>query len=305
MKLKGNIASGLVTFEVAAELGSFTQAAIYLNITTGAISQQINLLEEQLSIILFERHSRGVRLTQAGQQLYKVVKSSLEDISEVIAALHQEENFDGEVRLKLTPSFAFKWLVPRLERFYNRYPNISIQTFAEGALVDHQSNNFDLAIDYSQSANFQQKSDLFLSEQLLPVMSPEYFKAFKWQDTSVENQQTIWQSVTLLHDAQPWHGASKNTEWQYWFNHMGITADSLQGHYFNRTDMAMAAAEAGLGIAMARYALVEEDFKQGKLVSPFNPIAANAGYYLIQHHSSSAINCFKQWLLDEKQKFIN
>jgi len=234
-----------------------------------------------------------------------VVKSSLEDISEVIAALHQAENFDGEVRLKLTPSFAFKWLVPRLKRFYNRHPNISIQTFAEGALVDHQSNNFDLAIDYSQSANFQQKSNLFLSEKLLPVMSPEYFKTFNWQDTSAENQQTIWQSVILLHDAQPWHGASKNTEWQYWFNHMGIKADSLQGHYFNRTDMAMAAAEAGLGIAMARYALVEEDFKQGKLVSPFNPIEANAGYYLIQHHSSSAINCFKQWLLDEKQDFIN
>lgn len=304
MKLKGNMVSGLVTFEVAAQLGSFTQAAIYLNITTGAISQQINLLEAQLSITLFNRHSRGVRLTESGLQLYKVVKNSLEDINKVIDELHQEQKFDGEVRLKLTPSFAFKWLVPRLHKFYSLYPNISIQTFAEGALVDHQNTNFDLAVDYGQSTYLHQERDFFLPEKLIPVMSPEFLKEFNWQDTPNENQQELWKSVTLLHDAQPWKNATKNVEWQYWFKQMGIKADSHQGHFFNRTDMAMAAAEAGLGIAMARYTLVEEDFKQGKLVSPFEPIKANAGYCLIQHHASPAINCFKQWLLDESQNFI-
>jgi DNA-binding transcriptional LysR family regulator len=130
-------------------------------------------------------------------------------------------------------------------------------------------------------------------------MSPSYFKQFDWHNSALDNQQKIWQSVTLLHDAMPWRNAKKHEEWEYWFDQMKIKADSHQGHFFNRTDMAMAAAEAGLGIALARYALVEDDFKQGRLISPFKPIKANAGYYVIQHHTSSIIQCFKLWLLTE------
>ncbi|MGB2740716.1 MAG: LysR substrate-binding domain-containing protein [Cognaticolwellia sp.] len=299
MALKGNIFSGLVTFEVAARLGSFTKTASQLHITTGAISQQINLLESQLSLKLFERHSRGISLTEDGKQLYQVVQHNFADIENVIDELRQGQSPDGEIKLKLTPSFAYKWLIPRLEKFYNLYPNISIQTYAEGALVDHHNSNFDLAIDYGKSPYTNQDAQLLMSEQLIPVMSPSYFQRFDWQDNSAKNQQQIWQSVTLLHDAMPWRNAKKHAEWQYWFEQMHIKAESNQGHFFNRTDMAMAAAEAGLGIALARYALVEEDFKQGRLTSPFQPINANTGYYIIQHRSSSVIECFKAWLLTQ------
>lgn len=301
MAIKGSIFSGLVTFEVAARLGSFTKAANDLHITTGAVSQQINLLEKQLSITLFVRHSRGIKLTDAGQQLYQVVKPNFADIENVIDNLKSEQQPDGEIKLKLTPSFAYKWLVPRLQKFYSLYPNISIQTFADGALVDQQNNDFDLAIDYGQSPYVNKTAELLLSEKLVPVMSPSYFKRFNWQDSSLANQQKIWQSVTLLHDAMPWRDAKKHAEWDYWFAEMKIKADCHQGYFFNRTDMAMAAAEAGLGIALARLALVQDDFKQGRLISPFQAIDANAGYYVIQHHSSSAIECFKLWLLSESQ----
>lgn len=299
MALKGNIFSGLVTFEVAARLGSFTKTANQLHITTGAISQQINLLESQLSLKLFLRHSRGISLTADGKKLYQVVQHNFADIEKVIDELRQGQSPDGEIKLKLTPSFAYKWLIPRLKKFYNLYPNISIQTYAEGALVDHQDSNFDLTIDYGQSPYHNQHAQLLLKEQLIPVMSPSYFQRFDWQNNSTENQQQIWQSVTLLHDAMPWKNAKKHEEWQYWFEKMAIKTQSNQGHFFNRTDMAMAAAEAGLGIALARYALVEEDFKQARLTSPFHPINANAGYYIIQHRSSSVIECFKAWLLTQ------
>ena len=299
MAIKNSLFSGLVTFEIAAKLGSFTQAASYLHITTGAISQQINLLESQLSIKLFERHSRGIKLTFAGQQIYQVVKNNFYEIESIITKLQQGQSQDGDIKLKLTPSFAYKWLVPRLQKFYTLYPNINIQTFAEGALVDHQDDNFDLAIDYGQSPYANKAAELILPEKLIPVMNPDYFQRFDWQDSSSKNQQKIWQSVNLLHDAMPWRHAKKNAEWAYWFTEMKIKADSHRGSFFNRTDMAMAAAEAGLGIALARYALVEEDFKQGRLVAPFKPIKANAGYYLIQHHSSTAIQCFKSWIMTE------
>jgi len=291
MRIRGSLLTGLATFEAAANYGSFTQAATHLHITTGAISQQIRQLEQQLNFPLFERHSRGIRLTEEGHQLYKVVNKSLKDISTVINLLQSTNIAEGEVHLKITPSFAFKWLVPRLQDFYNQYPDIKVQTFAEGALVDHSDNNFDLAIDYGQTPYPNTNAQLLIHEQLLPVMSPDYMAKFDWQSSNT------WRSVTLLHDAMPWRDVAKDHEWRYWFDTMKIDTDSHQGHFFNRTDMAMAAAAAGLGVAMARRALVEDDFANGTLISPFEPINANAGYYLIQHHHSNAVNCFKEWLV--------
>ena len=120
------------------------------------------------------------------------------------------------------------------------------------------------------------------------------------------NNNELWQSITLLHDAMPWQQADKDAEWQFWLQQMAGTTTGRQtlskhGHYFNRTDMAMAAAAAGLGVALARCALFNSgltaaDLAKEGLVSPFSPIDAQAGYYLIQHHHSPAIACFKAWL---------
>ncbi|MGR6778172.1 LysR family transcriptional regulator [Moritella viscosa] len=323
IKINNNLLSGLATFTATASCNSFTQAAEKLHITTGAISQQIKQLEQNLKLTLFERHSRGIRLTSAGYQLHQVVEQSLTNISDVISQLQQVNRHAGEVHLKLTPSFAYKWLVPRLQDFYQQYPDIKIHTFAEGALVDHTDTNFDLAIDYGQSpyqsSDKKINAELLLAEQLLPVMSPQYMAKFDWDMTNNNNQINnsgscnFWKTITLLHDAMPWQHADKNAEWQFWLQQMSLETPktkqantgknvlSKHGHYFNRTDMAIAAAAAGLGVALARCALLDNDLSTtglGKagLASPFSPIDAQAGYYLIQHHHSPAIECFKIWL---------
>ncbi|WP_064609521.1 LysR substrate-binding domain-containing protein [Photobacterium sp. J15] len=285
--IKSSTLSGLATFEVTARFSSFTKAAEHLHITTGAVSQQIRQLELQLNFPLFNRHSRGIMLTEQGQMLFDVVHQSLRDIQTMIAEL-QQPAAEGEIRLKLTPSFAYKWLVPRLQDFYQQHPEIKIRTFAEGALVDHKEAGYDLVIDYCRQPH--NKGVLLLPEGLQPVMSPEYEERFNWNDPA------CWRQVTLLHDAMPWRDARPDFEWHYWFENMNLKADSEQGHYFNRTDMAMAAAEAGLGVAMARCALLKNDLTSGKLISPFAPVSANAGYYLISHHHNNAIECFIEWL---------
>ncbi len=299
MTLKGSVLSGLATFNAAAKFGSFTQAAHFLHVTTGAVSQQISLLEKQLSIMLFERHSRGIRLTEAGRQIHTAVEKGFLDIEETIDACQQEQTPDGEIRVKLTPSFAFKWLVPRLHNFYTQYPNITVVTFAEGALVERKNTDFDLAIDYGPTPYEHQEAKLLMPEKLLPVMSHTYADKFNWQTVNSKLQLQNWQQATLLHDAMPWRNASRHFEWQFYFKQQGLEVDSNRGYYFNRTDMAMAAAQAGLGIAMARYALVKQDFQQGLLMSPFSSIAADAGYYLISYRQSSAIDCFTQWLQEQ------
>ncbi|KLV08292.1 LysR family transcriptional regulator [Photobacterium ganghwense] len=301
--MKSATFAGLATFEAVARHGSLTQAAKQLHLTTGALSQQIKLLEQRLDLTLFERHSRGLTLTPEGKQLYMVVNNSIEAIEKVLEQL-QGPSQNNEVRLKLTPSFAFKWLVPRLQDFYRLHPDIKVLTFADGALVDHRDSGVDLIIDYCQSANAPAKAKLLMEEYLVPVMSPDYFSGADW------HLPKSWQNVTLLHDAMPWQGADKDDEWRFWFDSQGWAYENTQGHYFNRTDMAMAAAEAGLGIAMARRALISpfqvqtqvktpEQATSGtrsSLVSPFEPVPAQAGYYLFQHRTNPAIDAFCHWL---------
>ncbi|PSW22183.1 LysR family transcriptional regulator [Photobacterium sanctipauli] len=288
--MKGSTLAGLATFEVVAKYGNLTQAAKQLHLTPGALSQQIKQLEQRLALILFERHSRGLTLTEEGKALYQVVSQSLEAIETVLAKLKQPAD-SQEIHLKLTPSFAYKWLVPKLHDFYRQYPDIKVLTFADGALVDHQCDDVDLVIDYCQFGTDTSDGKLLLEEHLIPVMSPAYYQKYDWQSEG------SWKTVTLLHDAMPCREAQKDQEWRYWFDSMGKKfIHSPEGHYFNRTDMAMAAAEAGLGVALARQALLGNEIEQNRLVAPYPAIKAQAGYFLFRQRSTPAIECFCQWL---------
>ncbi|MDN3610789.1 LysR substrate-binding domain-containing protein [Vibrio ostreicida] len=278
---------------------SLTSAARQLNLTTGAVSQQLQAIEQRLGFCVFERHARGIRLTVRGRVLIDAVMPHLEAIEEHVVQLMQVID-TKQIRLKLTPSLAFKWLVPRLENFQKRYPQIQIHTFAEGALVDSDIHDYDLAIDYGPLPYQRNDAELLMEESLLPVMSPDYFNHCSHLTAGASDHH--WQQVTLLHDAMPWLGAAKDGEWRYWASAHQLHFDTQQGHFFNRTDMAMSAAEAGVGVALARVALLGDALKQKKLVAPFPPIAANAGYFLITQRDNSDTRRFKHWL---KQQIID
>ena len=205
---------------------------------------------------------------------------------------------------KRQPSFAFKWLVPKLESFHHDNPDIQVQIFAEGALVNSEIKDYDVAIDYGLHPYRNANAELILDEHLLPVMSPKYLEDHGWLKTLFGEQKNSmpvkqWQEATLLHDAMPWEKATRDYEWLYWASAMGLDFKTDIGHFFNRTDMAMSAAEAGVGIAMARMALIEDELTTERLVSPFKPIPANAGYYLIMNTRTNATETFRHWLLGQ------
>ncbi|MHA2768318.1 LysR substrate-binding domain-containing protein [Vibrio harveyi] len=297
--MKSSVVSGLWLFNQVAEHNSFTSAAKALHLTTGAISQQIIQLEEQLGFTLFERHSRGIRLTPKGLQLSQTSQFHFSELRKALEEL-QIEKPHNEIRLKLTPSFAFKWLVPRLESFHLNNPDLQVQIFAEGALVNSELKDYDVAIDYGPHPYRDKNAKRILDEQLLPVMSVKYLEDHGWLKTPKTTPEQ-WRDATLLHDAMPWDKAPRDYEWLYWASSMGLDFKTDSGHFFNRTDMAMSAAEAGVGIAMARMALVEDELKNGRLVSPFEPVDANAGYYLIINTRSEPTERFKKWLLQQVQ----
>ncbi|ELA6781799.1 LysR family transcriptional regulator [Vibrio alginolyticus] len=301
--MKSNLISGLCLFSQVAEYNSFTGAARHLHLTTGAISQQIIHLEALLGFNLFERHSRGIRLTVKGTQLHQATQFHFSELSKLLDELKVEKQ-TNEIRLKLTPSFAFKWLVPKLESFHHDNPDIQVQIFAEGALVNSEIKDYDVAIDYGLHPYRNANAELILDEHLLPVMSPKYLEDHGWLKTLFGEQKNSmpvkqWQEATLLHDAMPWEKATRDYEWLYWASAMGLDFKTDIGHFFNRTDMAMSAAEAGVGIAMARMALIEDELTTERLVSPFKPIPANAGYYLIMNTRTNATETFRHWLLGQ------
>ncbi|HHX8439702.1 TPA: LysR substrate-binding domain-containing protein [Vibrio diabolicus] len=301
--MRSNLISGLCLFSQVAEHSSFTGAAKFLHLTTGAVSQQIIHLEALLGFTLFERHSRGIRLTAKGTQLHQATQFHFSELSKLLDEL-KVENHTNEIRLKLTPSFAFKWLVPKLESFHHENPDIQVQIFAEGALVNSEIKDYDVAIDYGLHPYRNANAELILDEQLLPVMSPKYLEDHGWLKAPFYEQESLmsvkqWQEATLLHDAMPWEKATRDYEWLYWASAMGLDFKTDVGHFFNRTDMAMSAAEAGVGIAMARMALIEDELTTERLVSPFQPVPANAGYYLIMNTRSQSTNKFRTWLLQQ------
>ncbi|EGR0905046.1 LysR family transcriptional regulator [Vibrio parahaemolyticus] len=301
--MRSNVISGLWLFNQVASHASFTGAAKHLHLTTGAVSQQIIHLEESLGFTLFERHSRGIRLTEKGIQLQQATQLHFSELGKLLDDLRVEKHIN-EVRLKLTPSFAFKWLVPKLESFQLENPEIQVQIFAEGALVNSDLKDYDVAIDYGLHPYRDHDAELILDEKLLPVMSPKYLEDHRWLKTPFGDQTSSmsanqWQAATLLHDAMPWEKATRDYEWLYWASAMGFDFKTDVGHFFNRTDMAMSAAEAGVGIAMARMALIEDELTTKRLVSPFAPIPANAGYYLIMNTRSQSTERFREWLLKQ------
>ncbi|MGR5218676.1 LysR substrate-binding domain-containing protein [Vibrio parahaemolyticus] len=294
--MKSALLNGVNLICIVARHTSITSAAKELNLTVGAVSQQLQQVEDRLGFSVFERHARGIRLTEQGHRLVDATGHHLAAIEENVFQLTRVSE-RKQIRLKLTPSFAFKWLVPKLEDFHRHYPDIQIHTFAEGALVDSDNRDFDIAIDYGPIPYKHSDAEMLMEECLIPVLSRDYLAKHPGLNEGSE----AWRHVTLLHDLMPWQGAPKDYEWLYWASEQNLDFETNKGHFFNRTDMAMSAAEAGVGVALARQALLGSEIEQGRLVAPFAPIAAHAGYFIITHIDDPYTRLFKNWLREQSQ----
>ena len=155
-------------------------------------------------------HARGIRLTDLGRKLLDSINPHLTAIEEAIEQASKAVS-RKPIRLKLTPSLAYKWLVPRLDDFRQSHPNIQVQIFAEGALVNSSGRDFDIAIDYGPIPYKFDGADCN-GRMSCPVMSPDYFR--KVCNTLNTSTQLVWENVTLL-DAMPWQSALKEQEWLY------------------------------------------------------------------------------------------
>lgn len=253
-------------FEAAARLESFTRAASELCITQGAVSQNIKCLEDRLGCKLFFRLPGQIKLTDEGRRFAEVVAHALrelEDAAEAVVAPHRSRI---DVRLRAGPSFALRWLVPRLGRLHARHPNIKLHVIGDYGYFDPVHRDFDLAVEFVQSPLQGLHTEFLMDEYLAPVCSPEYLAKHDFVKTPEDLAR-----CTLLHDGDAWEeAASEDAEWRYWLGEMGaLGVDSSEGQFFTLANMAIEAALAHQGIAMGRLALVEDLLASRRLVTPF------------------------------------
>src|SRR6478735_518904 len=161
----------LRAFESAARSQSLSRAAEALSLTHGAISHQIKALEAALNVRLIERAGRGIRLTEEGERLAARLRGALAEIEDAVREASERSN-PRQLRVSVTPSFASRWLLPRLGRFLARHRDIDLDVRSSFALVDFGRDDTDLAIRYGFGGWPDVASEHLLDDAFFPVCSP-------------------------------------------------------------------------------------------------------------------------------------
>src|SRR5271166_1589278 len=282
--------AALRAFEIAARTLSFTGAAQELNQTQGAISHQVNALEARLGVRLFEREARGLKLTEAGERYLPLVKDSLD-------RLRTAEDLIRSVRpsvltVTVSPNFASKWLVPRLGGFSVTHPNLDLRISASLQHVDFSREDIDLAVRHGNGNWPELHVTRLCAEELFPACSPALM-----QGSSPIRTPADLSGHVLVHDRS-------RKYWRDWLAALGIECpDTERGPVFDQTALAIDAAAAGQGIALARTALASLDLIAGRLVRPLKEaMPAEYAYWIVCRKSTSdapKISQFRSWLLEQ------
>lgn len=261
--------SSLRAFEAAARHGSFKRAADELAVTPTAISHRIRVLEDHTGLKLFVRQVRQVALTDAGAQLYPVLRQGFDAIEAILARLTQP-NRRARVTVSATHAFTAKWLVPRVARFHALHPDIDLQLHASDATVDFDTHGIDIAVRYGNGPYPGLMTEVMFADMYAPVVNPML---------GVRSIADL-QSVPLIHF--DWQKPSAaNPTWETWFARTGTAWQPSRGQLrYSDEGHAIQAAVAGQGVALLSLALVAEEIAAGYLVQAFGPAIPGYTYHL-------------------------
>lgn len=290
--------NALRAFEAAARRLSFTKAAEELNVTPGAISQQIRQLEEYAGTPLFKRTGRSVLLTDAAQASLPLVRDAFEQIGEA-GRIMQAPARKGRVMVSSAPSFAAKWLAPKLDGFHQSHEGIEAWISADMGLTDFTTADADFAIRYGRGNYDGLKSEKLLDETVLPVCSPGLLEGAD----AIRKPEDL-RHHTLLHDESPENDPSC-PDWTSWLRARGVNdIDGARGPRLNQAILVIEAAAAGRGVALAKRAIAATDMAAGRLVAPFadGSTQIDFGYWMVWpkgRHLSPDVRAFMKWLKAE------
>jgi len=290
--------TALRSFEAAARCGSFTDAAAELHVTHGAVSRQVKILEDWAGVALFVRRGKRVSLTDGGRIFADRVGDAFGDIALAAKTLRADPGKQRVLSINALPTFAMRWLLPRLAGFQFQHPLVELRLITSDLPLHRLAPlSFDVAIRRGGDpvpSGYEMQA--FLTERETPVMSPVLGSA-----GSVETVEALAKLPLLVADTRP--GA-----WDRWFaaaGHEGAMADATLRR-FDHFYLALQAAVDGLGVALGPLPLVDEDIQDGRLVLPIKgPQLSSAPYCWVAPTKTlhdPVVTSFTAWLEEEGAK---
>jgi LysR family glycine cleavage system transcriptional activator len=282
--------SGLRLFEAAARCGSFKGAAHELMLTPGALSHGIDSLEQWLDVELFERNTRGVVLTPIGRQYLPHISEALSTIATATLRL-PSRRFEHRLSISSPSLFTYKLLLPRIRKFRQMYPKTVVTVEASRQIVHLPSDQFDVAIRNSREPWPKLSCDLLGRIKFVPVGAPDYVRELT-RDGALD-----WSRATLIHTA------AASEDWETWCNHSRIDTSSAHKFVVSSGQLALEAAAGGVGLAIGRLPIVDDDITTGRLaVAVDHVVPVMSGYWLVRPPGTETrreIIAFRNWLLEE------
>jgi len=289
--------SALRAFEAAARLASFSKAAEELNVTPAAISHQIAALEADLGVSLFRRRNRLVELTPSARVL-------LPGLSEAFAGIHasvrrlRAHNDTGTLNVTASPSFAGKWLVQRLHRFQEKWPEIDVRISATDAMIDLTRGDFDIAIRYGTGRYPGLDVELLLENEVFPVCSPELLD----NGPPIDRPADLLRHA-LIHDQAVDRDPLAPT-WSMWLRAAGVgEAPHSPGLSVSTNHLALEAAIGGHGVTLANSTIAEADLVGGRLIRLFSLSLPDLFAFWIVSAPGALerpkVRAFRDWLRQE------
>jgi LysR family glycine cleavage system transcriptional activator len=282
-------------FEAVARNGSVTAAARELSVTQGAVSRHVATLEQWLGAKLLTRTPRGVEITARGLPYFRTLRRALDQIDSATRRLrkNREENL---LRLKLPPTFAIRWLVPRLARFHALHPQFAVQITTSHETADFEREEVDAYIHSEREPPSGAGIKRLFGETLLPVCSPGLLK----RGPPLRRPRDLAKHVLLCslnrpHDWPAWLAAAK-----------APNIDGNEGVKFENAALAYQAAIDELGVMIAQRALVEDHLRSGRLIAPIALAVPTPGAYYLAYSTSRArpprLAAFEAWIVGEARK---
>lgn len=287
--------SAMKVFEVVGQTRSFTRAAEMLNLTQSAVSRQVRNLEKQLGENLLIRHHHDLELTRAGAELLATLQLAFHNVEQTVRSI-MEKNNRNRLRINVPPTFAKRWLMPRLSRLRQALPEVEISlstdlrdTLAERSLLD-------CAIRFGDGEWPMLQSRILMTERHIAVCAPSLLNA------AGRSGPIDLSSFTFLHVLAA--ADQRYLTWQHWLDAAGLSdTDVRSGLEFDLLDLVIEAACSGLGIAVVDRFMVGNQLQSGQLVPVLDvEVEGHESYWLVtrtDQPETANLRNFRAWLLSE------
>jgi DNA-binding transcriptional LysR family regulator len=283
--------NGLRAIEAVGRLGSLQLAADELGVSVGAVSQQVIKAEAQLDRAIFERTPKGMVVTEAGAAVLAALSEGMTRLSEAVSMAQKKD--ETVLTISVAPVFAARWLVYRLDRFAEHFPDISLRIDATTRLVNPAASDVDLGIRVGSGQWPGVRAELLLQQEVFPVCAPRVAEGLR-EPHDILKLPAIIDGKAMF-------------SWEVWMREAGLSGSTLTTrHVFNDASLCLDAAIAGQGVMLAWQTLAGYSLQAGQLVAPFGIRARTGfGHYFITAEGArepNKVRAFKAWIRSEMKE---